>query len=621
MTTVKMEEKPHLEEKRYVQLPPETVRILAQSSGFEDINPSIARALSEDVSYRTRELAHVCGQFMRHSKRKQLTSEDVNRALHWYNVQPVYGYESSASPTHNYHFVEEAEVFVEDDEHVSLQHLAINEQPLHLGPEPTVTASWIAIEGVPLLDDEVSSRGVEYPQASHLSGPLKQYYQATTTAILGTSEQILKTLIDDIATNPKISPLLPFFISFIRTGIQKHGDDQVFTARILDLIQALFNNPYLNFSPKPYLSHLVTALLSCLITDRKSTRDIHRQNGRLGDLESRVEIAQLEHVPKASRILGHVLDKWATPVNQLGVQTHKALRDSLLELKTSLSSQYGALHALLTIAKGSQPPDPVLGLYMKRLQPRLSETARPLGLDMEDQIRVTLLSKLCGLVQHYGRSWLSQQSQVEPGLPSDYSVSTTYLELYEFCGDSISMISPVSLGPAHIPEPELLGKLRVRRLPQANGHRGGARQVSMSSRPAFPTSGVQESNVSSFQGSDFEFLAGCEVPADIFENDPTEPSSTTLNPSDGSSGQKISAKAQAAFDVIGDDLVLKAPIILNFGRPTPQHQLKSRASTKLTRPQTWTGFSLCSGRRLHFPRTTNRYRAQRLFSCGLHVAL
>ena len=47
------------EEKKYVQLPPETVQLLSEASGIDNLNPNISRALSEDVSYRTRELAHV----------------------------------------------------------------------------------------------------------------------------------------------------------------------------------------------------------------------------------------------------------------------------------------------------------------------------------------------------------------------------------------------------------------------------------------------------------------------------------------------------------------------------------------------------------------------------------
>ena len=47
------------EEKKYVQLSPDSVLHLAESVGLSNLNPSVARALAEDASYRCRELASV----------------------------------------------------------------------------------------------------------------------------------------------------------------------------------------------------------------------------------------------------------------------------------------------------------------------------------------------------------------------------------------------------------------------------------------------------------------------------------------------------------------------------------------------------------------------------------
>ena len=59
----------------------------------------------------------ICSQLMRHSKRKRLTSCDVNRALRLFDAQPIYGHEAIAAPASNaaYIAVPEAEVYVEDD--------------------------------------------------------------------------------------------------------------------------------------------------------------------------------------------------------------------------------------------------------------------------------------------------------------------------------------------------------------------------------------------------------------------------------------------------------------------------------------------------------------------------
>ena len=45
--------------KKYVQMSPDTVSMLAESVGISGIGGGVSRALAEDVSYRCRELANV----------------------------------------------------------------------------------------------------------------------------------------------------------------------------------------------------------------------------------------------------------------------------------------------------------------------------------------------------------------------------------------------------------------------------------------------------------------------------------------------------------------------------------------------------------------------------------
>lgn len=95
---------------------------------------------------------------------------------------------------------------------------------------------------------------MECPQAGSLSPALVQYYNATTAALLGDQGEAARFALEDVSTNPKISGLLPFYVSFIRTGIQKHSGQGGLLKRLLLFLKALFANPHLNFSPKPYVS-------------------------------------------------------------------------------------------------------------------------------------------------------------------------------------------------------------------------------------------------------------------------------------------------------------------------------------------------------------------------------
>ncbi len=56
-----------------------------------------------------------------------------------------------------------------------------------------------------------------------------------------------------------------------------------------------------------------------------------------------------KNVHYAAQIISIALDRWATSVNQLRSQTHKALRDHLCDQSKSLSSHYGAMSAFLAL--------------------------------------------------------------------------------------------------------------------------------------------------------------------------------------------------------------------------------------------------------------------------------
>ena len=152
---------------------------------------------------------------------------------------------------------------------------------------------------------------------------------------------------------------MPFFVSFIRTGIQKYCGNKILLLRLLHLLEALFSNKYLNLYPKPYLSHLVTAILSSLKTDRGRPLQLgHHQNGGhqgrsryidgVGG-EDLFDEMKIEHVPMAANILRHALDRWSTPINLLRGQTLKALVAQLNDPGLSYVSHYGALRALIAL--------------------------------------------------------------------------------------------------------------------------------------------------------------------------------------------------------------------------------------------------------------------------------
>ena len=136
-------------------------------------------------------------------------------------------------------------------------------------PRLTITASWLHVEG---------------GDSPALSGALQQYYRAVVTNTLGDSEQLCVTILRDVASKGKIAPLLPYLITFIRQAMKRFPTKSLLQTRMLRLISAIFSNPQLNLSPKPYLSHLVTALLTTVLCQDVSSVDPRQHHPQPGAL-------------------------------------------------------------------------------------------------------------------------------------------------------------------------------------------------------------------------------------------------------------------------------------------------------------------------------------------------
>jgi hypothetical protein len=451
-------------ERRFVQLAPESVVAAAESIGLSGLPSSVARALAEDASYRVREVASLCGLLLRHGNRQRLRVQDMNRALAWSGVAPVLGQgggalEGVAHPAELFNYLPEAELFVEREGEVELVERALAGEGWLAGGRSRlqVTASWLAVEGA-------VAPGAEPPAG--LSPALNQYYSALVSCILGDSEDLCCTVLRDIRTNPKLAPLLPYLVTFIQQGMKKHADKPKLNIRFLRLLSSLFSNPHLNLSPKPHLSHLVTALLRAILSP---------------------EPGASEAVPLAACILSLALSRWATQVNQLQVQTLAHLRN-FLGPKQSGGSHRQAQHGALTTLT-------MLGPEV------LSQTAWPAHLCSGQLETDAAHQPLWGALRQAGALRLNHSLEGRTGGEG----IAFYGRLYEVFGESVvPSVKPFlpagrsTGGPGEVP-----GRLRLRRLGTLRRRQGGAR----------PVGGDQAFTAS--QG--FTFLA--DMPTDIFDSE------------------------------------------------------------------------------------------------------
>jgi transcription initiation factor TFIID subunit 6 len=138
------------DERRYVQLSPESVTNAAESIGIGELSAPAAKALAEDATYRLREIADLCSQMLRHSRKRKLTTDILKRALKCKSVSPVMGYKKAPGvPDGSLDFraVPETDVFVTREVEVNLVAEALQAARPQAELSLSVSASWLALQG------------------------------------------------------------------------------------------------------------------------------------------------------------------------------------------------------------------------------------------------------------------------------------------------------------------------------------------------------------------------------------------------------------------------------------------------------------------------------------------
>eukprot|EP00051_Salpingoeca_urceolata_P016278 m.215327 g.215327 ORF g.215327 m.215327 type:complete len:231 (-) comp18634_c0_seq4:938-1630(-) len=160
-------------------LPKDSVRVVAQAHGFPDIDDDVAVALASDLEYRLREITQEATKFMRHSKRRRLTTQDINNALRHRNLEPIYGYSlpqpEPAKLEQLFRRAGTSDVFYIPDETVDLADF-VNSTPLPKLPlDVTFSNHWLAIDGYqPAIPENppIAIQRPDKPSASANKGKL-----------------------------------------------------------------------------------------------------------------------------------------------------------------------------------------------------------------------------------------------------------------------------------------------------------------------------------------------------------------------------------------------------------------------------------------------------------------
>lgn len=99
----------------------DSIQLMAEAACIPDISIEVATMVSEDATFRLRQIIARAIKFMRHAKRTKLTCADINKALKWSDCQPVFGHECNPNQRLRYSYSTEARVFRYENNQVDLE--------------------------------------------------------------------------------------------------------------------------------------------------------------------------------------------------------------------------------------------------------------------------------------------------------------------------------------------------------------------------------------------------------------------------------------------------------------------------------------------------------------------
>lgn len=364
--------------------PIDTVKDVADSLGLTELNDEASRNLAMDVEYRIHEILEQAVKFMRHSKRRTLTTADVEKSLRVLNVEPLYGYDVSRPLNFKEALVGNGQtLYYIDDEEVDFEKL-IN-QPLPKVPRSTTyTAHWLAIEGVqpaipqnPLEseirsmlpaqrgaitnvlnnNDSAAATGTNVANATNtttsntkdteikplvkhvLSKELQLYFDKVIQALTSQEDteeslHLKQAALTSLRSDPGLHQLVPYFVQFISEQITHNLNNIALLSTMLEVIYSLLSND--NIFLDPYIHALMPCILTLLLAKR------------IGSQNDDEHFAVREF---ASSLLEHVCKNYGKAYTTLKPRVTRTLLKAFLDSNKPVGTLYGAIIGLKNLGE------------------------------------------------------------------------------------------------------------------------------------------------------------------------------------------------------------------------------------------------------------------------------
>ncbi|XP_046445654.1 transcription initiation factor TFIID subunit 6-like [Daphnia pulex] len=355
-----------------LNLPIESMKMMAESVGVAGLSDSAAKELADEINFRVKTIIQDATKFMHHGKRKKLSTMDVDHALKIKNIEPLYGF---SNPDHipfrfasgggrELHFLEDKELDIADIIGGSLPKLPL---------DVSLRAHWLSIDGIqpavpenpPSLSkdqqrlessDPVSKLAkigdktkkastltainkpktetvqVKQLTAHELSVEQQLYYKEITEACVGSDEARRAEAFQSLASDPGLHQMLPRLCTFIAEGVRVNVVQNNLAPLIylMRMVKALLSNQTLYL--EKYLHELVPAVTSCMVSKQLCLRPEVDNHWALRDF--------------SSRLIAQICKNYHTTTNNCQTRVTRLFCRALANDKMPLASFYGALVGL-----------------------------------------------------------------------------------------------------------------------------------------------------------------------------------------------------------------------------------------------------------------------------------
>ncbi|KAK3032452.1 hypothetical protein RJ639_037265 [Escallonia herrerae] len=350
-------------------VPKETIEVIAQGIGVNNLSPDVFPSLAADAEYRVREIMQEAIKCMRHSKRTVLTSDDVDTALNLRNVEPIYCL-ASGDALQFKRAARHKDLFYVDEK--DLEFKDVIEAPLSKAPpDITVLAHWLAIEGVqPAIPEnapvealvmpsdnkksEIKEDGVsvdiKLPVKHVLSRELQLYFEKITELTVSKSDCVLfKEALVSLANDSGLHPLVPYFTYFVVDEVTRNLNNFPLLFSLMRLVGSLIQNPHLHI--EPYLHQLMPPVMTCLVAKR---------------LGSKFSDNHWELRNFAAKLVASICKRFGHVYHTLQPRVTRTLLHSFLDPTKALPQHYGAIQGLAALG-----PSVVRLLVLPNFEPYL----------------------------------------------------------------------------------------------------------------------------------------------------------------------------------------------------------------------------------------------------------